>query len=190
MWFSYVLVVLLAILALTFVFIVCGARIRERPWLLFALGFVVAGCGVVLWWSAEELSKVSEFICPNFEPSENCVFTSRLGVMTGKLVEVGFAALGAGLMALAIDIRSKQALDAEHRRFQSKAKQLQSKLFRWRRAFEKLGDELDSIASQERVRRYRQLQDTWWDIQFDKDDLREEFGRWRLEYPDEDEKVA
>lgn len=90
-------------------------------------------------------------------------------------------------MALAIDIRSREALDTANRRFETKAKKVQRAKFAWRRAFDKLGEELDDITCQERVRRYKQLQDQWWDIEDQKDELREEFGRWRLENPDDDE---
>lgn len=187
MWFGYILIISLAAFALTLTFSICGARVREHPAWLFTIGFFVAGAGATLWTSAELFSETAKFLCPRIAPSEDCLLTSKFGVTTGKLIEVGFAALGASLMALAIDIRSKAALDSTHRKFESKAKSIQKKKFMWRRAFEKLGEELDGITPQERVKRYKQLQDAWWDIQDDKDDLKEEFARWRLEYPDEDD---
>lgn len=188
MWFGYILIIALAAVLLMLVFNLCGARIREHPAWLFTLGFFVAGAGAVLWVSAEVFSEAANFLCPRVSSSEDCLLTNNLSVMTRKLIEVGFAALGAGLMALAIDIRSKAALDTTHRRFEGKAKQVQRKIFMWRRAFDKLGEELDSITPPERVKRYKQLQDAWWDIQDKKDDLREEFGRWRLNYPEDDDK--
>ncbi len=182
MWFGYAIIIALTVILLMLTFSLCGARIREHPVRLFSLGFFVAGAGALIWASAEVFSETTNFLCPRVSSSEHCVLTSNLGVMTRKLVEVGFAALGAGLMALAIDLKSKAALDTTHRGFESKAKQVQRKMFLWRRAFDKLGEELDSITPQERIQRYRQLQDNWWRIQDKEDDLREEFKRWRLEY--------
>lgn len=182
MWLSFVAPIVMAMIMLNFVFELCGARARKNPLLLFYIGLVTAVAGVALWWFTENFAENLIYICRKITPRENCSLVINAGDLTIKLIEVGFAALGAGIMSLAIDIRSKNALDQKHKDLLDRYSRIKSREDQWRQDFDKFGEELDQLESLPRKEHFRKLQKIISKIEFDKEELIEEFGKWELAF--------
>ena len=98
--------------------------------------------------------------------------------VAGKFIEVGFAALGAGLMGLAFDIKTKDDLDLKKKVAIEKLSDLNEQQGQWKFEFNQLGKDLDSLQPLEKVRRFNSLREKNITI-FDKLlDAKDDVGKW------------
>jgi len=185
MAYNFLIPIVLVGLVLWLVYSLAGVNVRKKPYLLFLLGFLTAISGVLLWELTVLYASSFDKICNLALSEKDCFLNSKLNDLVSKIIEVGLAALGAGLMALAIDVKTEAAATAHDEQLFEKVERLKNKIFAWHRASEKFGVELDSLTSKERVARFRQLQNVLLNIDDEKDELQKDFDSWKLRFPDE-----
>lgn len=186
MEFNNLIPISLVCLLLILVYSLAGVTVRKRPALLFFLGFCTAIAGVFLWEMTILYATSFDKFCHLALTEKQCFLNSHLNELVSKVVEVGFAALGAGLMALAIDVKTDAMATANDKRLFQRLEQLKHKIFLWHRASKKLGEELDALDGKERVRRFKALQEILLNIDDKEDELRNDFEKWNLDFPDKD----
>ena len=181
MWFGFVVYIIFAFFVTSTIWSLCGARSRKRPVILLLLGFLVSVTGVFLIWTIESYADTIELVCnkfPRIITSSECRLDKAIGGVAGKFIEVGFAALGAGLMGLAFDIKTKDDLDLKKKVAIEKLSDLNEQQDQWKLEFNQLGKDLDSLQPLEKVRRFNSLREKNITI-FDKLlDAKDEVGKW------------
>jgi hypothetical protein len=178
MWINYLGIVILMMIVLSIIFQLCGAWVREKPQWLFVLGFITTCSGVVLLQALHFATEVTKSICAKLVDSPLCNFPHSVSVASEKVVEIGLAALGVALMALAVDISSKRSQDKIRRDHRREFSRWEQDNHEWGNDFTILGDELEARPAQEIVERYRELRKRRLTLIERRGDLRKKYEKW------------
>ena len=110
--------------------------------------------------------------------ASECGFDEIVGGITRKFIEIGFAALGAGLMGLAFDIKTKDDLDLKKKTALGRIDRFKEREIQLNQEFEQLEKDLDNLQPSERIKRFRHLKNKKYSIFDDKLDADEEVEKW------------
>ena len=180
MWVGFLIYVVSAILVISTIWSFCGARARKNPIILLLVGFLVSSIGVFLIWATENYADFIVLACNKFPKimASECGFDEIVGGITRKFIEIGFAALGAGLMGLAFDIKTKDDLDLKKKTALGRIDRFKEREIQLNQEFEQLEKDLDNLQPSERIKRFRHLKNKKYSIFDDKLDADEEVEKW------------
>ncbi len=180
MWFGFLVYVIFAIFLTSTIWSLCGARARKNPIILLLVGFLVSVIGVFLIWATGNYADTIGLICNKFSiiTVSECGLDKVLGGITGKFIEIGFAALGASLMGLAFDIKTKDDLDLKKKTALARIDRLKEREIQLNQEFDQLEKDLDNLQPSERIKRFRHLKNKKYSIFDDKLDVDEEIEKW------------
>ncbi len=180
MWFGFLIYVAFAFFITSTLWTYCGALSRKKPIILLLVGFLVSICGIFLIWATESYSATIVLICNKFSiiPPSECQIDKALGGITVKFIEIGFAALGAGLMGLAFDIKTKDDLDLRIKTVREKLGKLKQREVQWQQNFDQLEKDLDTLQPSEKVKRFNHLRNIQLSIFDEKLNAEDEVAIW------------
>ena len=180
MWVGFLIYVVFAIFVTSTIWSFCGARSRKNPIILLLVGFLVSAIGVFLIWATDNYADTIGLVCSKSTiiTASECSLDKLLGGITGKFIEIGFAALGAGLMGLAFDIKTKGDLDLKKKITLGRIDRLKEREIQLNQEFDQLEKDLDGLQPSERVKRFRHLKNKKYSIFDDKLDADEEVEKW------------
>lgn len=107
-----------------------------------------------------------------------CGLDKAVGGMTGTFIELSFAALGAGLMGLAFDVKTKAHLELKVKNGFERLKSITKEEELYQQEFVQLGKDLDSLSTAEKVKRFRNLSKLSAKIFNQRLDAEEELEKW------------
>lgn len=180
MWVGFLIYVVSAILVISTIWSFCGARARKNPIILLLVGFLVSSIGVFLIWATENYADFIVLACNKFPKimASECGFDEMVGGITRKFIEIGFAALGAGLMGLAFDIKTKDDLDLKRKSAFEKLCKSKERETQWKLKFDQLEIDLDNLQPAEKVKRFNSLRSENSSIFDDRLDAEDEVAKW------------
>ena len=180
MWFGFLIYVAFAVFVTYSIWSLCGARSRKSPIILLLVGFLVSVIGVFLIWATASYSDTIGLVCNKLTiiPKAECDLDKIVGGLTGKFIEIGFAALGAGLMGLAFDIKTKDDLDLKKKAALGRLDRIKEREAQLEQEFDQLEKDLDNLKPSEKVKRFKHLRNKNISIFDDKLDADDEIAKW------------
>ena len=180
MWFGFLIYVAFAVFVTSSIWSFCGARSRKHPIILLLVGFLVSLIGVFLIWATKNYADTIGLVCNKLTliTTSECQFDEILGGITGNFIELGFAALGAGLMGLAFDIKTKDDLDLKMKTALGRLERVKEREKKWKQELDQLEKDLDTLQPSEKVERFKYLRNKQVTIFDDKLDADEEIEKW------------
>jgi len=123
-----------------FVYSMSGAKARRNPLIFLILGIFVTSCGVLIGDMVNIFSDLLGWGCKQAVNSKDCADLPHITEFTKKVIEIGFAAVGAGLIYLSMDLRSEQMLRMAINDLEREEIRLKERSEQWRK-------ESDSLAN-------------------------------------------
>lgn len=133
----------------------CGGLARRKPIIFFLLGIGVAASGVLIWFGIESIAKTFSMACTQ-KLSTDCAWQESAEIAK-KLIELGFAAVGAGLISLSMDLRSQHSNTEDVRALETQENDLNEGWKQWSIEHDKLGEDLGLISAADAVKKFKWL---------------------------------